>query len=140
MPVQVVEKPEKDAASFICSMIRARFKAAHSGIIYCQTRKECESLAAALAAEGVPAAFYHADMEPAAREATHRQWSQGGSVLLTSMPELGIWALQEGSVVCVQAVCRSLWPRWLSAWASIGWTCAGSCTLVRPLLGSSMQR
>ena len=77
MIAQVVEKPEKDAASFICSMVRTRFKAADSGIIYCQTRKECQSLAQALAAQGVSAAFYHADMDPAAREATHRQWSQG---------------------------------------------------------------
>jgi hypothetical protein len=52
----VVEKPEKDAASFICGMIRARFQAANSGIVYCQTRKECESLAQALAADGVSAA------------------------------------------------------------------------------------
>ena len=48
-----------------------------SGIIYCQTRKDCETVAGELAEGGMLAAYYHADMDPATREGVHLQWSQG---------------------------------------------------------------
>ena len=57
--------------------IRQRYKGTDSGIIYCQTRKDCEALAAELAQSGMLAAHYHADMDPATREGVHIQWSKG---------------------------------------------------------------
>jgi hypothetical protein len=40
-------------------------------------RKDCEVLASQLLAVGLAAAHYHADMEPAARQAAHSSWSTG---------------------------------------------------------------
>ena len=54
-----------------------------SGIIYCQTRKDCETVAGELAEGGMLAAYYHADMEPATREGVHLQWSQGMAPMFT---------------------------------------------------------
>lgn len=39
--------------------------------------KDCELLADKLNAAGITAAHYHADMEPAARAASHTAWSNG---------------------------------------------------------------
>src|SRR5690606_34832653 len=38
-----------------------------AGIVYCQSRKSTEAIAAALRAEGIPAVAYHAGMEAADR-------------------------------------------------------------------------
>ncbi len=49
----------------IRNFIRGRGR--ESGIIYCQARKTAEQLAGKLAADGIPAAPYHAGLDPAAR-------------------------------------------------------------------------
>lgn len=49
----------------ILNFIRPRGR--ESGIIYCQARKTTESLAGKLAADGIPAAPYHAGLDPATR-------------------------------------------------------------------------
>jgi ATP-dependent DNA helicase RecQ len=49
----------------ILDFTRARGR--ESGIIYCQARKTAESLASKLSADGIPAAPYHAGLDPATR-------------------------------------------------------------------------
>ncbi len=49
----------------ILNFIRARGQ--ESGIIYCQARKTTENLASKLSADGIPAAPYHAGLDPATR-------------------------------------------------------------------------
>lgn len=49
----------------ILNFIRARGR--ESGIIYCQARKTTESIASKLSADGIPAAPYHAGLDPATR-------------------------------------------------------------------------
>ena len=44
---------------------------------HCTRSKDCEALAADLAAAGIRARHYHADMEPGPREAAHTAWSAG---------------------------------------------------------------
>ena len=46
-----------------------------SAVVYCPTRKDCEKLAAQLAAAGVKAEAYHAGLPSARRDATQRRWS-----------------------------------------------------------------
>lgn len=46
------------------------------GYLHC-CRKDCEVLASQLQSGGITAAHYHADMEPAARQASHSNWSSG---------------------------------------------------------------
>lgn len=66
-----------EATSDVVAWIRQQYKDTDSGIIYCQTRKDCEALAGELAEQGMLAAYYHADMDPATREGVHLQWSKG---------------------------------------------------------------
>jgi len=46
-----------------------------SCVLHCS--KDCEVLADKLCSAGVTAAYYHADLEPAARSASHTAWSSG---------------------------------------------------------------
>ncbi len=62
---QVVAK--SNAPARIAEFIATR--AGESGIVYCQSRKSTESLAATLRALGFPAVAYHAGLEPAERVA-----------------------------------------------------------------------
>lgn len=48
-----------------------------SGIVYCLSRKDCEQVCAELAAAGLAAAYYHADLDPADRQRAHGLWSNG---------------------------------------------------------------
>ncbi|KAG2491389.1 hypothetical protein HYH03_010180 [Edaphochlamys debaryana] len=66
-----------EASAAIVAWIREHYPRGDSGIVYCLTRKDCEAVAAELAAGGVSARHYHADMEPGPREAAHTGWSQG---------------------------------------------------------------
>ena len=73
------EKPANasEATADIVDWMQQRYAATDSGIIYCQTRKDCETLASELAEHGMLAAYYHAEMDPATREGVHLQWSKG---------------------------------------------------------------
>lgn len=61
--------PKSGAAAQICQFVSARPD--ESGIIYCQSRKGTEALAATLRAQGFSALAYHAGLDPAAR-ASHQ--------------------------------------------------------------------
>lgn len=43
----------------------------------CARSKDCEVLAEKLNSAGITAAYYHADMEPGTRAASHCAWSEG---------------------------------------------------------------
>ncbi len=79
MLVECRDKPASaaEATADIVAWIRQRYKVTDSGIMYCQTRKDCETLAGELAECGMLAAYYHADMDPAMRKGVHIQWSKG---------------------------------------------------------------
>ncbi|KAK9809014.1 hypothetical protein WJX72_007915 [[Myrmecia] bisecta] len=61
----------------IVSWIQANYASGESGIVYCLTRKDCETLTGELQAAGLACGFYHADMDPHQREHIHQQWSAG---------------------------------------------------------------
>lgn len=46
-------------------------------LLCCARSKDCEVLAEKLNSAGITAAYYHADMEPGTRAASHRAWSEG---------------------------------------------------------------
>jgi hypothetical protein len=45
------------------------------GVFACS--KDCEVLAEKLVDAGIPSAYYHTDMEPGSRAASHSAWSDG---------------------------------------------------------------
>lgn len=47
-----------------------------SGIVYCLSRRECETMADKLSAKGIKAGYYHADLSLEERESTQQRWTQ----------------------------------------------------------------
>ncbi|RDD42844.1 ATP-dependent DNA helicase Q1 [Trichoplax sp. H2] len=72
---EVRQKPSShtDTINDMVSLINDKFRN-QSGIIYCCTRKESETVASDLVSKGIHAAFYHADMEMSERSSVHRHW------------------------------------------------------------------
>ncbi|XP_058086677.1 ATP-dependent DNA helicase Q-like 2 isoform X1 [Magnolia sinica] len=60
----------------IADFIRESYPNNESGIVYCFSRKECEQVAKDLCQRGISADYYHADMDPYAREKVHLRWSK----------------------------------------------------------------
>ena len=58
-------EPKRDAASRLTAFINSRGH--DSGIVYCQSRKRTEELAATLRTSGIPAVCYHAGLDPSER-------------------------------------------------------------------------
>jgi bloom syndrome protein len=69
----VLPKTGKNTNNDIILLIRKKFPRM-SGIVYCFSRKECESTAEALLSSGVKAAAYHAGMTDNLREKTQKDW------------------------------------------------------------------
>eukprot|EP01113_Clastostelium_recurvatum_P011336 TRINITY_DN15765_c0_g1_i1.p1 TRINITY_DN15765_c0_g1~~TRINITY_DN15765_c0_g1_i1.p1 ORF type:complete len:697 (+),score=134.46 TRINITY_DN15765_c0_g1_i1:23-2113(+) len=71
---EVVHKPDdEELLDDIHAYIHGSYKG-ESGIIYCYSRKETETVASGLIRRGIKAACYHALCDPKDREAVHRDW------------------------------------------------------------------
>jgi bloom syndrome protein len=68
-----VRKKGKGVVQTIAELIKSRY-AGKSGIIYCLSRKTCESVAEKLGGLGIKAYHYHAGMESAARSDVQIKW------------------------------------------------------------------
>ncbi|KAF8382367.1 hypothetical protein PRIPAC_71509 [Pristionchus pacificus] len=69
-------KPKSDMGERIADIIKERYPT-DSGIVYCLSKKDCETVAKNLKSLGIRAAFYHAYVEPAAKTAVHEKWLAG---------------------------------------------------------------
>ncbi|GIL70438.1 hypothetical protein Vretimale_3595 [Volvox reticuliferus] len=89
---EVLPKPAgaSDATAAIVAWIRKHYPRGESGIVYCLTRKDCETVASELAGGGVPARHYHADMDPGPREAAHAAWSSGEVQVMVATVAFGM--------------------------------------------------
>ncbi|KXZ55835.1 hypothetical protein GPECTOR_2g1386 [Gonium pectorale] len=79
-----------DATAAIVAWVQQHYPAGESGIVYCLTRKDCETVAAELVAGGLTARHYHADMEPGPREAAHAAWSAGRVQVMVATVAFGM--------------------------------------------------
>ncbi len=61
-----------------------------SGILYCGTRARCETLAGALAKEGLSAVAYHAGMEAEARREVERRFQQEDGLIVVATVAFGM--------------------------------------------------
>lgn len=61
---KVLEKPEKDAdvLQHIVQWIKT-YHAKSSGIVYCFSKRDTETMAAGLSMNGISSGYYHADLE-----------------------------------------------------------------------------
>lgn len=55
-----------------------------AGIVYVRNRRRTKEVADYLAAQGVPAMYYHAGMSPKERDAAQTRWMQGSSVMVAT--------------------------------------------------------
>lgn len=58
----------------IAELIKASFKE-QSGIVYCHTKKNCETMSSFLISQGINATFYHADLRDDERADIQCKWS-----------------------------------------------------------------
>lgn len=67
--------PKKGVACLveIINLIKTKFPRA-SGIIYCLSRKDCDTMAQKLRTEGIRAGSYHAGLSDVERESTQKDW------------------------------------------------------------------
>jgi ATP-dependent DNA helicase RecQ len=73
--------------SNIASLIR---RTPGAGIVYGTTRDRCEKLAATLAATGRPTRFYHAGMEPAARQRAQAEFVRSEDMVMVATIAFGM--------------------------------------------------
>ncbi|KAH9283432.1 Bloom syndrome -like protein [Echinococcus granulosus] len=72
---EVRSKRLKSCSKDIIQLIETKFSRL-SGIVYCLSRNECDTLAEELTAAGLPARAYHAGMTDAARKRVQEAWIQ----------------------------------------------------------------
>ncbi|PFH33627.1 ATP-dependent DNA helicase, RecQ family protein [Besnoitia besnoiti] len=87
----VVHKPKTSEEQFclIAGFINT-FKG-QSGILYCLSRKEAETLCVALKRDfRIPCAFYHGDLDASSRLEIHRQWSSGAVSVVVATVAFGM--------------------------------------------------
>lgn len=72
---QVRWKPA-DVIGDMMAWMEEHFESNESGIVYCLTRKDAETVSQLLNVAGMSAGFYHADMDPSIRQSVHQSWSK----------------------------------------------------------------
>lgn len=60
------------------------------GIIYCMSRKQCETMAKQLSDRGISAAHYHAAMDPAQKRKAQTEWQQGETHIIVATIAFGM--------------------------------------------------
>lgn len=69
----VLPKKGSTTITEIINLIKTKFPRS-SGIVYCLSRKECDSLADKFVEAGIRSASYHAGLKDAEREAVQKHW------------------------------------------------------------------
>ncbi|THD19397.1 Recq helicase 5 [Fasciola hepatica] len=79
----LLENPYDEVFRFAASCLSwdgsayTEWKSLGSGIIYCRTRFECETMASRLSSQGLPTRAYHAGLKKEDRENVQSDWSSG---------------------------------------------------------------
>ncbi|MEM1277878.1 MAG: RecQ family ATP-dependent DNA helicase, partial [Pseudomonadota bacterium] len=81
-------EPKQSPQARILSFIRKR--PGQSGIVYCASRKKTESLAAALAREGIDALAYHAGLDHETRSERQDRFTRADGVVMTATVAFGM--------------------------------------------------
>ena len=129
LPRQVLPKPASADALLddIAGWVAGHYPDVRrdSGIVYALTRKDCEGVAAALAARGLSAAYYHADMDPLERLAVHERWSVGGVQCVVATIAFGMGERECHTRACMHACV--LLQRWFCNARIHAWSHPRTC-------------
>ena len=87
----VAMKPEKkeDELAWLADFVLKRH-AGQSGLVYCLSCKDVDSVAEGLCKKGVRAVAYHAQRLPAERQAAYAAWMQGGAQVVVATIAFGM--------------------------------------------------
>ena len=77
-------------ADEVAALITAQWPPSASGIVYCLSRKDCESVAADLCQRRVASAAYHASLDDGARRAAHAAWAAGRVQVIVATVAFGM--------------------------------------------------
>jgi superfamily II DNA helicase RecQ len=72
----IVQKKKKNHLNDIIAFIRTRHRG-KAGIVYCNSRAKCETVAAGLRENGVNAAHFHAGMDTLDKDQVIHDWQSG---------------------------------------------------------------
>ncbi|KAL5967553.1 putative ATP-dependent DNA helicase Q1 [Taenia solium] len=81
--------PVTSSYGTIYDLLNSEFSG-QSGIIYCLSQKDTESLSTFLNGEGIIAAFYHANVDPSRRERDHVAWLDGKIQVMVATVAFGM--------------------------------------------------
>lgn len=82
-------RKKKDSFQDMCSWININYRD-KCGIVYCLSRKECESLAKKLEENGIAAQFYHGELDPNERDVRQQQWNRGDYQIMVATIAFGM--------------------------------------------------
>ncbi|KAL6549739.1 Werner syndrome ATP-dependent helicase [Orobanche minor] len=113
----------KSVIDGIAEYVQTSFPNNESGIVYCFSRKECEQVAKELRERGIPADYYHADMDAQARERVHTRWVEQWQVTSDCWHGMSgsFWEFLYFSIKMSESrfMQKVLSCRWHSEWESI---------------------
>jgi superfamily II DNA helicase RecQ len=101
----VREKKKSTVLKEIAFFIKSRH-AKETGIIYCLSRKECESVAQTLRDKyGLKAQHYHAGMKSADKKMAQEQWQSGAANIIVSTVSITAWIVLLTLTEIVDSLC-----------------------------------
>ena len=71
-------------------LLRIARKVGGSGIVYVRNRRRTKEVADFLTSQGIPAAFYHAGLEPRDRDLSQKQWMNGALQVMVATNAFGM--------------------------------------------------
>jgi RecQ family ATP-dependent DNA helicase len=87
--VRIKKDQAKAVLTDIANLIETEYHNA-TGIIYCFSKKECETVAEFMSASGIKSSAYHADMTPQQRERAHKAWYKGSIKVVVATVAFGM--------------------------------------------------
>jgi ATP-dependent DNA helicase Q1 len=98
---EVLQKPNSDteAVQILVDWIHKHKFSRCSGIVYCFSRKESDTLAEALRSFGIKSGAYHAGCEDSEKERVHSSWQEGSISIVTATIAFGLGTVHSTTLI-----------------------------------------
>ncbi|KAI0798118.1 ATP-dependent DNA helicase [Abortiporus biennis] len=84
-----VRLKKKDVVADIIKYIQQKHPT-HTGVIYCNSRRQCEEVAAKLRKDGISAKHYHAELDPEDKKRVQTEWQCGKCKVIVATIAFGM--------------------------------------------------